>query len=167
MFNIGWGEFLILIVAGLVILGPERLPSAAAWLGRTVRQVREYANGAHVYTDGCWAGNDGSDPIPIVSFEHDVDWMDADGRPSKYGEHGEAVAGLAGTCRFGLEDGRRLTVEATGSFARPYEPFQRGGLNLMTVTIDDGRTGTAIYEVTGARHRRFFPDTFVEGLLPA
>ncbi|HEX4100099.1 MAG TPA: Sec-independent protein translocase protein TatB [Pseudonocardiaceae bacterium] len=46
MFNIGWGEFLILIVAGLLILGPERLPSAAAWLGRTVRQVREYAQGA-------------------------------------------------------------------------------------------------------------------------
>lgn len=46
MFNIGWGEFLILIVAGLLILGPERLPSAAAWLGRTVRQVRDYANGA-------------------------------------------------------------------------------------------------------------------------
>jgi sec-independent protein translocase protein TatB len=46
MFNIGWGEFLILMIAGLLILGPERLPSAAAWLGRTVRQVREYANGA-------------------------------------------------------------------------------------------------------------------------
>lgn len=46
MFNIGWGEFLILVVAGLLILGPERLPSAAAWLGRTLRQVREYANGA-------------------------------------------------------------------------------------------------------------------------
>jgi sec-independent protein translocase protein TatB len=46
MFNIGWGEFLILLVAGLLILGPERLPSAAAWLGRTVRQVREYASGA-------------------------------------------------------------------------------------------------------------------------
>ncbi|HKR51596.1 MAG TPA: Sec-independent protein translocase protein TatB [Pseudonocardiaceae bacterium] len=46
MFNIGWGETLILIVAGLFILGPERLPSAAAWLGRTVRQVREYATGA-------------------------------------------------------------------------------------------------------------------------
>ncbi|HEY6425349.1 MAG TPA: Sec-independent protein translocase protein TatB [Pseudonocardiaceae bacterium] len=46
MFNIGWGEFLILVVAGLFILGPERLPSAAAWLGRTVRQVREYATGA-------------------------------------------------------------------------------------------------------------------------
>jgi sec-independent protein translocase protein TatB len=46
MFNIGWGEFLILLVGGLFILGPERLPSAAAWLGRTVRQVREYATGA-------------------------------------------------------------------------------------------------------------------------
>jgi sec-independent protein translocase protein TatB len=46
MFDISWGEFLVLIVAGLFILGPERLPGAAAWLGRTVRQVREYASGA-------------------------------------------------------------------------------------------------------------------------
>ncbi|MDQ3760348.1 MAG: sec-independent translocase [Actinomycetota bacterium] len=46
MFNIGWAEFLVLVVAGLLILGPERLPSAAAWLGRTLRQVREYAHGA-------------------------------------------------------------------------------------------------------------------------
>jgi sec-independent protein translocase protein TatB len=44
--SIGWGEILVLVVAGLFILGPERLPSAAAWLGRTVRQVREYATGA-------------------------------------------------------------------------------------------------------------------------
>lgn len=44
--SIGWGEILVLIVAGLFILGPERLPSAAAWLGRTLRQVREYATGA-------------------------------------------------------------------------------------------------------------------------
>lgn len=46
MFNIGWGEFLVLVVGGLFILGPERLPAAAAWLGRTIRQVREYATGA-------------------------------------------------------------------------------------------------------------------------
>ncbi|HXV94482.1 MAG TPA: Sec-independent protein translocase protein TatB [Pseudonocardia sp.] len=44
--SVGWGEILVLLVAGLFILGPERLPSAAAWLGRTVRQVREYATGA-------------------------------------------------------------------------------------------------------------------------
>jgi sec-independent protein translocase protein TatB len=44
--SVGWGEILVLVVAGLFILGPERLPSAAAWLGRTSRQVREYATGA-------------------------------------------------------------------------------------------------------------------------
>jgi len=44
--SIGWGEILVLVVAGLFILGPERLPAAAAWLGRAVRQVREYATGA-------------------------------------------------------------------------------------------------------------------------
>ena len=46
MFGISWGELLVLIVAGLFILGPERLPSAAAWLAKGVRQVRDYANGA-------------------------------------------------------------------------------------------------------------------------
>ena len=44
--SVGWGEILVLVVAGLFILGPERLPSAAAWLGKTSRQVREYATGA-------------------------------------------------------------------------------------------------------------------------
>ncbi len=46
MFDLGWGEILVLVIAGLFILGPERLPQAAAWLGRTIRQVREYATGA-------------------------------------------------------------------------------------------------------------------------
>ncbi|HEY8374776.1 MAG TPA: sec-independent translocase [Pseudonocardiaceae bacterium] len=44
--SVGWLEVLVLVVAGLFILGPERLPSAAAWLGRTIRRVREYATGA-------------------------------------------------------------------------------------------------------------------------
>ncbi|MGD9991308.1 Sec-independent protein translocase protein TatB [Pseudonocardia sp.] len=44
--SVGWGEILVLVVAGLFILGPERLPGAAAWLGRTIKQVREYATGA-------------------------------------------------------------------------------------------------------------------------
>ncbi|MQA10439.1 MAG: Sec-independent protein translocase subunit TatB [Pseudonocardiaceae bacterium] len=44
--SVGWGEILVLIVAGLFILGPERLPSAAAWLGQSVRKVRDYATGA-------------------------------------------------------------------------------------------------------------------------
>ena len=44
--SIGWAEVLVIVVAALFVLGPERLPSAAAWVGRTIRQVREYATGA-------------------------------------------------------------------------------------------------------------------------
>jgi hypothetical protein len=126
----------------------------------------ELANGARAYTDGCWAGTGGDDPVPLVDFRHDVGWVGPDGRPAAYGGHGEEVAGLAGTCAFVLEDGRRVTVEAEGTFARPYEPFHRGGLNLMRVRTGDGRAGTAIYEVTGARHHHFFPETAVDGALP-
>jgi sec-independent protein translocase protein TatB len=46
MFGLSIEHLLILLVAGLFIFGPERLPEAAAWLGRTVRKVREFATGA-------------------------------------------------------------------------------------------------------------------------
>jgi hypothetical protein len=127
----------------------------------------EYENGARVYSDGCWAGADGSDPVPVVDFRHDVDWVGADGAAVAYGQHGEAVTGLRGTCTFTLAGGRRITVEADGTFDRPYEPFHRGGLSQMRVRADDGREGTAIYEVTGARHHHFFPDAAAAGMLPA
>ena len=126
----------------------------------------ELANGARVYTDGCWAGVDGSDPVPLVDFAHAMEWTAADGTPAVYGEHGDTVAGLRGECTFTLADGRRIVVDATGTFDRPYEPFHRGGLSQMRVRADDGREGTAIYEVTGARHHRYFPDTVIEGTLP-
>jgi len=127
----------------------------------------ELSNGARIYTDGCWAGADGSDPVPAIDFRYDARWVGADGGDAEYGEHGDDVAGLEATCEIVLADGRRIAVEATGTFARPYEPFRRGGLNLMTVRTDDGREGTAIYEVTGARHHHFFPATTVEGVLPS
>ena len=44
--SVGWAEILVLVIAGLFIVGPDRLPEAAAWLGRTIRQVRDYATGA-------------------------------------------------------------------------------------------------------------------------
>ena len=76
------------------------------------------------------------------------------------------ISGVAGTATFTLAGGRRITVEAEGTFDRPYEPFHRGGLNQVRFRADDGRTGTAIYELTGARHHRYFPATVVEGVLP-
>ena len=44
--NVGWGEMLLLLVVGLVVLGPERLPGAIRWTSGTVRQARDYLTGA-------------------------------------------------------------------------------------------------------------------------
>ncbi len=44
--NVGWGEMLILVVIGLVVLGPERLPGAIRWTSSTLRQARDYISGA-------------------------------------------------------------------------------------------------------------------------
>ena len=46
MFDINGGEFLVLIVVALVILGPERLPQYAQQLGRLVREARTFAGKA-------------------------------------------------------------------------------------------------------------------------
>ena len=127
----------------------------------------ELANGARVFTDGCWAGVDRSDPIPVVDFSHRLEWVGPEGSGAGYGQHGEKVTGLVGTCTFTLAGGRAITVDAEGTFDRPYEPFHRGGLSQMRVLADDGRVGTAIYEVTGARHHHFFPDTEIDSILPS
>jgi sec-independent protein translocase protein TatB len=44
--NVGWGEMLVLVIAGLVILGPERLPGAIRWTSGALRQARDYISGA-------------------------------------------------------------------------------------------------------------------------
>lgn len=44
--NVGWGEMLLLVVVGLVVLGPERLPGAIQWSANTIRQARDYLSGA-------------------------------------------------------------------------------------------------------------------------
>lgn len=46
MFDIGLGEILVLLVLGLLIFGPDRLPKSVADLSRTVRQLRQMASAA-------------------------------------------------------------------------------------------------------------------------
>lgn len=43
--NVGWGEMLVLVVVGLVVLGPERLPGAIRWSAGALRQARDYLSG--------------------------------------------------------------------------------------------------------------------------
>ncbi|AEH08368.1 MULTISPECIES: Sec-independent protein translocase protein TatB [Protofrankia] len=46
MFNgVGWGEIAVLMVIGLFVFGPERLPKVARDAGRLLRQIRQAATG--------------------------------------------------------------------------------------------------------------------------
>ena len=123
----------------------------------------EYPNGARVYTDGCYAPTDMGEPIPVTGFTHDLDWLDKDGNVTRYGLEGEDVRGLAGHVSFTLADGRTIEIEASGNWAFRYGPMG-GGLSRMKVTTSDGRQGTAIYEITGAYHHRYFPEARAEDI---
>lgn len=45
MFNIGGSELLVILFVALIFLGPERLPTAARQLGKTITQLRQMAAG--------------------------------------------------------------------------------------------------------------------------
>lgn len=45
MFNIGAGEFLVILVIALVVLGPERLPEAIRKMGQVMGELRKLSSG--------------------------------------------------------------------------------------------------------------------------
>lgn len=46
MFGLSVEHLLVLLVAALFVLGPQRLPEAASWLARTIHKARDFAAGA-------------------------------------------------------------------------------------------------------------------------
>lgn len=40
MFNIGFGELLVVLVIAYLVVGPRDLPKVARWLGRMVKRAR-------------------------------------------------------------------------------------------------------------------------------
>jgi hypothetical protein len=125
----------------------------------------ELPNGARIYTDGCFAPADGSEPIPVIRFDHDLQWINGEGKPVDYGRDGDDVTGVAGHVDVTLEGGRVLEIDAEGRWAQRYGPLG-GGLNEVEVRTTDGWVGTAIYELTGAHHHRYVPVARAEGLPP-
>jgi hypothetical protein len=123
----------------------------------------ELANGARVFTDGCWSPADGGPPVAAVGFRHDLHWINDAGNEVSYERDGDDVAGVAGRVEFDLADGRTIGLDASGRWAQRYGPVG-GGLNQVVVKADDGREGTAIYELTGAHHHRYFPVARAENL---
>ncbi len=116
----------------------------------------EQPDGTRAYCHGLWAEVDDPRPVPLEGFEHRLEWLDEDGRGVGYGRRGEGVAGLGGTVRFDLPGARSVTISGQGRWSARYGR-RGGGQNHLTVVTDDGRTGSAIYEITGSRHHRYFP----------
>lgn len=148
----------------LAIHVPEGMLAVWCW---------ELPNGARIYTDGCLSPSDGGEPISIREFRHDLTWLGDTQKPVSYERFGENVHGLAGRVTFVLENGRTIDVEANGRWAQRYDAFNPGkpntlggGLSEMLVTTSDGQRGTAIYEVTGAWHHKYFPVPRGERLPP-
>ena len=125
----------------------------------------ELPDGTLVFRDGAFCPADGSDLVPVKNFTYDLNWIDAAGNTVSYERDGEAVTGMAGRVDFEFENGQTVGIDASGRWAQRYGPVG-GGLNEMTVTTDDGRVGTAIYECTGAFHHHFFPVARAEHLPP-
>ena len=42
MAKIGWGEFIVILVIALLVLGPKKLPQAMQALGKAIRSVKKY-----------------------------------------------------------------------------------------------------------------------------
>lgn len=45
MFNVGTGELIVILVLALIVLGPEKLPTAARQAGRYLAEFRRISNG--------------------------------------------------------------------------------------------------------------------------
>ncbi len=46
MFGLSWGQIIIIVLIGVFLLGPERIPVAVQWTTNSVRKVRTMAAGA-------------------------------------------------------------------------------------------------------------------------
>ena len=65
MFNIGAGELVVILVVGLLVLGPKRLPELARALGRFLREVRRHTNDVRSVVEREFYGleSDGANPL--------------------------------------------------------------------------------------------------------
>lgn len=44
MLNVGGGEFLVILLVALIVLGPQKLPEAARQVGHFAREIRKMSN---------------------------------------------------------------------------------------------------------------------------
>ena len=71
MFNLGAGELLIIAVLALIVLGPERIPSAMRQMGRVMGEVRRVSTGFQAELRSALEDEEirGSGPVDVAGAE--------------------------------------------------------------------------------------------------
>ena len=69
MFNIGGGEFLVIALIALIVLGPQRLPDAARQVGKVMGDLRRVSSGFQAELKGAL---DEADPQAAPTPRRDV-----------------------------------------------------------------------------------------------
>lgn len=62
MFNIGGGEFLVIALIALIVLGPQRLPDAARQVGKVMGELRRMSSGFQSEIKEAFADTETSTP---------------------------------------------------------------------------------------------------------
>ncbi len=66
MFGISWGEFLVIMLVGVIVIPTRYWPDVARWIGRAVRAIREFI----------WRISDASENIKSqIDLERPLDEM--------------------------------------------------------------------------------------------
>ena len=124
MFGINGGEFIVLLVVALVVLGPERLPHYAEQLAGLVKSARRFAKGAQAqmreelgpeFDDIDWQKLDPRqyDPRRIVREALTEAWEDDDEAPAK-----KTPAAATGS---GVDLGKKSSPPAAAPAPVPYD----------------------------------------------
>jgi sec-independent protein translocase protein TatB len=125
VFGINGGEFIVLLVVALVILGPERLPHYAEQLAGLVKSARRFAKGAQAqmreelgpeFDDIDWQKLDPRqyDPRRIVREALTEAWNDEDDEPPAK----KTAPAATGS---GIDLGKKSAGPAAAPAAVPYD----------------------------------------------
>jgi sec-independent protein translocase protein TatB len=128
VFGINGGEFIVLLVVALVVLGPERLPHYAEQLAGLVKSARRFAKGAQAqmreelgpeFDDIDWQKLDPRqyDPRRIVREALTEAWTDEDDAPAKKKTNGAS----GGTSTPGIDLGKKSSEPAKEPSPVPYD----------------------------------------------
>ena len=66
MFNVGGGEVLVILIAALIVLGPDKLPNAARQVGKYLAEFRKISQGFQDELRAPWTSPPSPDPEPVA-----------------------------------------------------------------------------------------------------